>query len=385
MKRIYLDYAATTPVDPRVRAAMEPYFSEVFGNPSSIHSFGQQALAAVEDARKSVAALLGADAGEIVFTSGGTEADNTAILGACQALRRKGGHVVTAQFEHHAVLHTCRFLESRGYGVTYVPPGRDGIVSPDDVRRAMTPETVLVTVMHANNEIGTLQPLRAIGAAARQKGVLFHTDAVQTFGHLPVRVDEIQADLLSLSAHKLYGPKGAGALYIRKGTPLNPLMHGGGQEKNRRSSTHNVPGIVGLGKASELAAAAMEEERARLITLRNRMLDNLKRNLDGMRLNGHPDLRLPNNLNLSMDGVEGESLLMRLDLEGVAVSSGSACSSGSEEPSHVLLSIGLSKEQARGSVRITMGRFTTEEEADRAADVLIQTVRDLRSLSSGRK
>jgi cysteine desulfurase len=374
MKRIYLDYAATTPVDPRVRAAMEPYFSEVFGNPSSIHSFGQQALAAVEDARKSVAALLGADTREIVFTSGGTEADNTAILGACRALRPKGGRVVTTQFEHHAVLHTCRFLESQGYAVTYVPPGRDGIVSPDDIRKAMTSDTVLVTAMHANNEIGTLQPLREIGTAAREKGVLFHTDAVQTFGHLPVRVDEIQADLLSLSGHKLYGPKGVGALYIRGGTPLNPLMHGGGQEKNRRSSTHNVPGIAGLGK-----------ERVRLITLRNRLFDNLKRNLDGMLLNGHPDLRLPNNLNLSMDGVEGESLLMRLDLEGVAVSSGSACSSGSDEPSHVLLSIGLSKEQARGSVRITMGRFTTEEEVDRTADVLIQTVRDLRNLSSGRK
>jgi cysteine desulfurase len=385
MKRIYLDYAATTPVDPRVRAAMEPYFSEVFGNPSSIHSFGQQALAAVEDARKSVAALLGADTREIVFTSGGTEADNTAILGACRALRPKGGRVVTTQFEHHAVLHTCRFLESQGYAVTYVPPGRDGIVSPDDIRKAMTSDTVLVTAMHANNEIGTLQPLREIGTAAREKGVLFHTDAVQTFGHLPVRVDEIQADLLSLSGHKLYGPKGVGALYIRGGTPLNPLMHGGGQEKNRRSSTHNVPGIAGLGKASELAASEMEEERVRLITLRNRLFDNLKRNLDGMLLNGHPDLRLPNNLNLSMDGVEGESLLMRLDLEGVAVSSGSACSSGSDEPSHVLLSIGLSKEQARGSVRITMGRFTTEEEVDRTADVLIQTVRDLRNLSSGRK
>jgi cysteine desulfurase len=385
MNRIYLDYAATTPVDPRVRGAMEPYFSVIFGNPSSIHSFGQEALAAVEEARHHVASLLGADLREIVFTSGGTEADNAALLGACRALRDKGNHVVTTQFEHHAVLHTCRFLESLGFAVTTVPPDRDGIVHPDDIRKALTPKTVLVSVMHANNEIGTLQPLHDIGVMVKEKGILFHTDAVQTFGHLPVRVNELHVDFLSLSGHKLYGPKGVGALYVRKGTPFVPLMHGGGQEMNRRSSTHNVPGIVGLGKAAMLASAEMEKERVRIETLRNRLFDGLKRNIEGIQLNGHPVQRLPNNLNLSIKGVEGESLLVRLDLEGLAVSSGSACSSGSDEPSHVLLAIGLAKSMARGSVRITLGRFTTEDEISRAADMIVQIVRELRSLSPERE
>jgi cysteine desulfurase len=382
-KRVYLDYAATTPVDPRVRGAMEPYFSECFGNPSSIHSFGQEALAAVEEARRNVAVMLGADPREIVFTGSGTEADNAAILGACRALYGRGSHVVTTQIEHHAVLHTCRFLESQGFTVTAVPPGRDGIVDPEDIQKALTPETVLVSVMHANNEIGTVQPLGEIGDLVKERGILFHSDAVQTFGHLPVNVREMHVDFLALSGHKLYGPKGVGALYIKKGSPFTPLIHGGGQEMNRRSSTHNVPGIVGLGKAAALASAEMAGENARIEGLRNRLWDRLKADIAGIQMNGHPVKRLANNLNLSIPGVEGESLLVRLDLEGVAVSSGSACSSGSDEPSHVLLAIGLSRSLARGSVRITLGRFTTEGEIDRAAEILIQTVRDLRALSEG--
>jgi len=382
MNRIYLDHAATTPVDPRVRQAMEPYFEYTFGNPSSIHGFGQDALVAVENARKEVAKLLVADPQEIVFTSGGTESDNAAILSACRTFREKGNHIVTTAIEHHAVLHTCRFMKEQGFDVSVVPVSTEGIVDPDDIRKALTKKTILVSVMHANNEIGTIQPLREIGAIARTNSVCFHTDAVQTFGHIPVGADDLHLDFLSLSGHKLYGPKGIGALYIRKGTPFSPLIHGGGQEKNRRSSTHNVPGIVGLGKAAELARTEMTEENQRIKALRNRLHETIGRNTEGVRLNGHAVLRLANNLNLSIDRVDGESLLMRLDMEGIAVSSGSACGSASGEPSHVLLALGLSPEQARGSIRITLGRPTTEAEVDRIADVLKKTVGELRSLAS---
>ena len=378
MKRIYLDYAATTPVDPRVHEAMEPALGPLFGNPSSIHGFGQEALAAVENARETVALLLNASPEEVIFTSGGTESDNSAIWSACS----KGGHIVTSAVEHHAVLHACQFMQIEGLSLTVVPVDKDGIVDPDDVERALTPKTVLVSVMHANNEIGTIQPIAEIRKRVRDKEIPFHTDAVQTFGHMPVDVKALHVDFLSLSAHKLCGPKGSGALYIRKGMHFIPLIHGGGQERNRRSSTHNVPGIVGLGKAVELARAEMVAEQKRIRTLRDRLYERIRKDLDGIRLNGHPTERLANNLNVSVRGVEGESLIMRLDMEGVAVSSGSACSSGSDEPSHVLLAIGLSKAEAQGSVRITLGRFTTEEEIDAAADRFVRTVRDLRALSS---
>jgi cysteine desulfurase len=382
VNRIYLDYAATTPVDPRVHQAMEPYVEHLFGNPSSIHTFGQEALAAVENARKNVAALLHADPQEIVFTGSGTESDNTAIASACRTFHQKGGHIITTAIEHHAVLHSCLFMKEQGFDVTLIPVGPDGIVDPADIRKSVTKKTMLISVMHANNEIGTIQPIREIGEIAKSRGICFHTDAVQTFGHIPVRVDELHADFLCLSAHKLYGPKGVGALYIHKGTPFIPLIHGGGQEKNRRSSTHNVPGIVGLGKAAELAAVEMQEEHGKILSLRDRLFEKIKQTIDGISINGHPVNRLVNNLNLSIDGVEGESLLMRLDMEGIAMSSGSACSSGSGEPSHVLLALGRQKEKARGSIRITIGRFTTKDEVDRTADVLKQAVNALRSLSA---
>lgn len=379
---IYMDYAATTPVDPRVKEAMDPYFREKFGNPSSIHQFGQDALEAIENARIQVAKLIHAEPEEIVFTSGGTESDNTALFSAFYALRDKGNHIITTAIEHHAVLHCCAFLERLGAKVTYIRPDSDGIVHVEDIEKAITPQTILISVMHANNEIGTIQPIEAIGELAKKHGILFHTDAVQTAGHISVDVQKMQVDFLSLSAHKLYGPKGVGALYIRKGTPFVPFLHGGGQEKGRRSSTHNVPGIVGLGKAVEIAREEMEKEFLRIQRLRDRLLDALESRISGIRLNGHRTQRLPNNINISVEHVEGESLLMNLDLEGIAVSSGSACSSASQEPSHVLSAIGLSPDQARGAVRLTLGRFTTEAECDRVVDVMCEIVVRLRNLSS---
>jgi len=383
VKRVYLDFAATTPVDPRVREAMAPYLGPVFGNPSSIHQFGQEALAAVDEARGRVAALLNASPEEIVFTGGGTEANNAAVKGVCLASRDKGNRIVTTAVEHHAVLHPCEFMEAFGFECAVIPVGRDGLADPDDVKKALTPRTVMVSVMHANNEIGVIQPLAEIGRLARERGIAFHTDAVQTFGHLDTGVDSLGVDLLSLSGHKLYGPKGIGALYIRKGTPFVPLLHGGGQEAGRRSSTHNVPGIVGLGKAADLAGREMKAENERILDLRNRLYGRVRRDIDGVRLNGHPEKRLANNLNLSVEGVEGESLLVRMDIEGVAVSTGSACGSGSEKPSHVLTAIGLSPKEARGSIRLTLGRMTTQSDVDEAAAVLQKTVDALRSIASG--
>jgi len=379
---IYMDYAATTPVDPRVKDAMESYFTEKFGNPSSIHQFGQDALEAIENARIQVAQLIHAEPEEIVFTSGGTESDNTALFSAFYALRDKGNHIITTAIEHHAVLHCCVFLEKLGAKVTYVRPDKDGIVRVEDIEKAVTPQTILISVMHANNEIGTIQPVEAIGQMAKKYGILFHTDAVQTVGHIPVDVQKMQVDFLSLSGHKLYGPKGVGALYIRKGVPFVPFLHGGGQERGRRSSTHNVPGIVGLGKAVEIAREEMEIESRRIQNLRDRLLSQLEAQIPGIQCNGHRTQRLPNNINISVDHVEGESLLMNLDLEGIAVSSGSACSSASQEPSHVLTAIGLSPEQARGAVRLTLGRFTTEAECDRVVEVFCEIVTRLRNLSS---
>ena len=381
MKRIYLDYAATTPTDPEVVKAMLPHFTEGFGNPSSIHSYGQEAKGAIVEARAKVADLIGAQDEEIVFTSGGTEADNFALKGIAYANESKGNHIITSPIEHHAILETARFLERRGFKVSYLPVDKYGLISPDDVRRAITDKTILISVMHANNEMGTIEPISEIGKIAREAGVYFHTDAVQTVGHIPVDVNKLGADLLSMSAHKLYGPKGIGALYIRKGTKLTPLMHGGEQERRRRASTENVPGIVGFGKAAELARQEMSKEMERLTNLRDRLVKGLLEKIDHIHLNGHPQNRLPNNVNVSVDFVEGESILLNLDLEGIGASTGSACSSSSLEPSYVLLAMGLSHEQAHGSLRFTSGKWTTEDDIERVLEALPRVAAKLRAMS----
>lgn len=382
MRRIYLDNAATTPTDPRVIEAMRPYWSEMFGNPSSIHRYGQEALNAVEENRSRIAESLGGKTSEIVFTSGGTEADNAAIKGVAFALKEKGNHIITSCIEHHAVLHSCDFLASQGFSITALPVDGCGIVDPSDVKRAVTGKTILISIMHANNEIGSIQPVKEIGLIARERSIPFHTDAVQSYGHIPIDVNEMNIDLLSLSGHKFNGPKGIGVLYVREGTRLIPLLDGGAQENGRRSSTHNVPGIAGLGKASEIAFDEMEEVRTRTENLRSRLWEGLRERCGYIHLNGHPVLRLPNNLNVSIENVEGEALLMNLDMEGIAASSGSACSSGSAEPSHVLTALGLSPELCRGSLRLSLGKSTTEEDIDRTIDVLCRSVAHLRSLSA---
>jgi len=381
MRSIYLDYAATTPTHPEVVKTMLPYFTDAFGNPSSIYSYGQEAKGAIEEARGKVAALIGAGSDEVVFTSGGTEADNFAIKGVAYANELKGNHIITSSIEHHAVIETCKFLERRGFRVTYLPVDEYGLVEPDDVKRAITDKTILISVMHANNEVGTIEPIAEIGKIAREAGIYFHSDAVQTVGHIPVDVNELGADLLSMSAHKLYGPKGTGALYIRKGTKLIPFMHGGEQERRRRASTENVPGIVGFGRAVELAQQEMTEEAKRLAYLRDQLIKGLLEQIDRTRLNGHPIKRLPNNVNVSVDFVEGESMLLNLDLEGICASTGSACSSSSLEPSHVLLALGLSHEQAHGSLRFSLGKWTGEEEIGQVLDVLPRIIARLRAMS----
>ena len=381
MKPIYMDYAATTPMDPGVLKAMEPYWSDKFGNPSSIHSYGQEAKEAIEDARENIASLLGANPSEIVFTSGGTESDNMAIKSIGFALREKGNHIITTEIEHHAILHACKFMASQNFDVTTLPVGKDGLVNISDIERAITEKTILISIQHANNEIGTIQPISEISTLAKQRSILFHTDAVQTCGHLKIDVEKMGIDLLALSAHKFNGPKGVGALFIRKGTPFIPFMDGGSQELGRRGSTHNVTGIVGLGKAAEIAREKMDEEHERISNMRNRLLNHILENAKAVTLNGHPEKRLPNNINLSIANVEGEALLMNLDLEGIAASSGSACSAGSSDPSHVLKALGMPPELMRGSLRLTLGRFTTEEEVDRVAEVMIRVVHHLLSLS----
>jgi cysteine desulfurase len=381
MTRIYLDYAATTPVHPNVFKAMFPYFTEAFGNPSSIYSYGQEAKRAIEEARNKVAGLIGARDEEIVFTSGGTEADNYALQGVVFANEGKVNHIITTSIEHPAVMETCKFLEKRGFNVTYLPVDSFGLVDPDDVRKAITSKNTLISVMHANNEVGTIEPITEIAKIAREDGIYFHTDAVQTAGHIPVDVNELGVDLLSMSAHKLYGPKGVGALFIRKGTKITPFMHGGGQEKRRRSGTENVPGIVGFGKAAELARQDMGREAGRLTLLRDKLIKGIFKHIDHIYLNGHPVKRLPNNVNISFDFVEGESMCLNLDLEGICASTGSACGSSSLEPSHVLLALGLRHEQAHGSLRFTLGKWTTEEEINRVLEVLPGIVAKLRAMS----
>lgn len=381
---IYLDYAATTPLDPRVHQAMMPYLTEKFGNPNSIHAFGREAKKAVDEARETIAALLNCRPSEIVFTSGGTESDNLALRGVASAYRQKGNHIVTTAIEHHAVLHTCRALQDEGFEVTYLPVDEHGLVVPEQVVEALTDRTILVSIMHANNEIGTIEPLAEIVQAIKEKrpDVLVHTDAVQTVGHIPVDVEALGVDLLSFAAHKFYGPKGVGGLFVRRGVKLVPQLTGGGQERNRRSGTENVAGIVGMAKALELAIAEMPAEIPRLKTLRDELINGVLTQIPGSRLNGHPTQRLPHNANFSFLGVEGEALLLQLDLHGIAASSGSACSSGSLEPSHVLLALGLSHEWALGSLRLTLGRFTTRQHIERVLWVLPPIVEKLRALAS---
>jgi cysteine desulfurase len=368
-------------MDPEVLKTMLPFLSDAFGNPSSIHSFGQETRAVVEEARDKIAALIGARSEEIVFTGGGTEADNFAIKGVAFANEGKGDHIITTSIEHHAVMESCKFLERRGFRITYLPVGIDGLVNPQDVKKAITDRTILISVMHANNEVGTIEPLAEIGKIAREEGIYFHTDAVQTVGHIPVNVDELGTDLLAMSAHKLNGPKGVGALYIRKSTKLLPFIHGGEQERRRRAGTENVPAIVGFGKAMEIAQREMDSVAKHLVHLRSKLIEGMTERIDHIHLNGHPAQRLPNNVNVSIEFVEGESMLLNLDLEGIAASTGSACSSSSLEPSYVLLAMGFPQELAHGSLRFSLGRETTEEDIDRVLEVLPGIIARLRAMS----
>ena len=381
MRRIYLDYAATTPTHPLVLKAMLPWFTDGFGNPSSIHSFGQEAKGAIEEAREKVAQLIGAKSNEIVFTGSGTEADNFAIKGVAYAKEHEGKHIITTAIEHHAVIETCKFLEKRGFKVTYLSVDRDGLVDLGEIKKAITDETILISVMHANNEIGTIEPIQEIARITKDREICFHTDAVQTVGHLPVDVDELKVDLVSISAHKFCGPKGVGALYIRKGTRIVPFMHGGEQEHGRRASTQNVPGIVGFGKACQLAQQEMGQEKERLETLRDKLINGILNRIDHVHLNGHPTQRLPNNVNISLEFVEGESILLNLDLVGIAASTGSACSSSVLEASHVLLALGLPHESAHSSLRLSLGQETTEKDVDYVLEKLPQIVNKLRAMS----
>ncbi|HNW39183.1 MAG TPA: cysteine desulfurase NifS [Candidatus Omnitrophota bacterium] len=381
MKKVYLDYAATTPTDPEVIRAMEPYFFEKFGNASSLHAYGQEAKGALEDSRQTLADFIGAKPEEIVFTSGGTESDNYALLGAAYALEKKGNHIITSAIEHHAISQPAEFLEKKGFKITYLGVDKDGLVSPDDLKKAITDKTILISIMQANNEIGTLQPIAQLGRLAGDKGILFHTDAVQTMGHIPINVDELNVDLLSLSGHKFYAPKGVGALYVRKGTRLETFMRGGDQEKGRRASTHNTTGIVGLAKAVELCRSKMQDEIKFQSALRDRLIKEIPARIPEVRLNGHPTQRLPNNVNFSIRYIEGESMLLSLDMLGIACSTGSACTSSSLEPSHVLLAIGLDHATAHGSLRITLGRWTKETDIDYLLEKLPPVVKKLRAMS----
>jgi len=385
---IYLDHAGTTPVDPRVLEAMLPYFTQLYGNPASIHTVGQEARHALDEARDRVARVLNCRNREVVFTSGGTESDNAAIHGAASALLETGNHIITSSVEHHAVLHTCQYLEGVGYEVTYLPVDCYGMVQPEAVYNAITGRTTVVSVMYANNEIGTINPIPQIAQAVRRRAeelertIVVHTDAVQAAGFLDLDVRKLGVDMLSLSAHKFHGPKGTGVLYVRRGTPFLPLILGGGQERERRSGTENVPGIVGLSLALEMADASREEVSQRCSALRDRIIDHISQAIPGSHLNGHPTQRLPNNVNFSFEGVEGEPILLGLDMAGIAASSGSACSSGSLEPSHVLLALGQSAELARGSLRITLGKDNTEEEVEYLLQVLVDLVPQLRQMPS---
>jgi cysteine desulfurase len=376
-----MDHSATSPVNPEVLEAMLPYFTESFGNASTLYALGREARTAMENGRKQVASLIGAKPEEVYFTSGGTESDNIAIKGTASKLKNKGNHIITSDIEHPAVEETCKYLEKNGYQVTYLPVGEEGIVKVSDVEAAITPETILITVMHANNEIGTIQPIKEIGALAREKGIYFHTDAVQSVGKIPVNVGDMNVDMLSISAHKLYGPKGIGALYIRKGVRIDPLLHGGGHERGMRPGTENIPGIVGLGKACQIAEDNLEKNMEYVSSLRDRLIQGVLGNIEQSYLNGHPTKRLPNNANFRFTGIEGESLVLQLDAKEINASTGSACSSKKLEPSHVLMAIGLKEVDAHGSLRISLGTENTPQDIDYTIDAINEVVERLRSMS----
>lgn len=388
MRRIYMDHAATTPVRKEVLKAMAPYFSEKFGNASSLHSFGIEAAEALQRARETIAKAIGAGPDEIVFTSGGTEANNLAIKGFAMANREKGNHIITSSIEHVTVLNACKWLEEKGFKVTYLPVDKDGLVSVADVRGAITEKTILISIMHANNEIGTIQPIEDIGRVAREKGIAFHTDAVQTFGKIPVNVNDLKVDLLSVSSHKLYGPKGVGALFVRKGVVLEPILHGGPHEGGRRAGTENVAGIVGFAAAAALSLKDMKREGKRLAKLRDKIIKTILKageddeRMRGVRLNGHPTRRLPDNVNFSFEGAEGEAIVLKLNDKGIAASTGSACSSHDLKPSHVLLALGIGAVMAHGSLRITLGRDNSEKDVNYLIRVLPDIIYSLREMSA---
>ncbi len=395
-KKVYLDYAATTPADPRVIRAMLPYFSEKFGNTMSLHNFGQEAKSALEESREIVAGLIGAKANEIIFTGSATESNNLALKGIAFAAeastrqkkrfisspnKKRGNHIIISRIEHPCIVESAKWLESQGFEITRLKVDKYGFVNPEDVRRAIKKGTILVSVIHASNEIGTIQPIAKIGKICKESGVYFHTDAVQSFGKIPIDVDKMNIDLLSASSHKMYGPKGAACLYVREGTKIEPILHGGGQEQGFRSSTVNVPAIIGFAKAVEIAGKEMKKEAERLTRLRDKLIQGVFKKIPGSHLNGHPKKRLPNNINFWFESVEGESIIIQLDLLGIAASTGSACSSAKLEPSHVLMAIGLEHEQAHGSLRLTLGRWTTEKEINYVLKVLPQIIKKLRRIS----
>lgn len=380
-KMIYLDNAATTRTAPEVVEAMLPYFSEYYGNASTVYEFGQKSKEAISKARETIAKAIGAKENEIYFTGGGSESDNWALKATAEAYKSKGRHIITSKIEHHAILHTCEWLEQNGFEVTYLDVDEFGVVKLEELKKAIRPDTILISIMFANNEIGTIEPVAEIGKIAKEHGILFHTDAVQAFGQVPIQVDELNIDMLSASAHKLNGPKGIGFLYIRKGVKIRSFLHGGAQERKRRAGTENVPGIVGFGKAVELALASMEERAARERELRDYLMERVLKEIPFTRVNGDRTNRLPNNVNLCFQFVEGESLLIMLDMKGICGSSGSACTSGSLDPSHVLLAIGLPHEIAHGSLRLTLGSDTTREDMDTVVEAIKEIVTQLREMS----
>ncbi|MCI5955230.1 MAG: cysteine desulfurase NifS [Lachnospiraceae bacterium] len=378
---IYLDNAATTKTAPEVVEAMLPYFTENYGNPSTIYSLGSASKKAVNQARRTIAEAIGAKQEEIYFTAGGSESDNWALKCTAEAYASKGKHIITTKIEHHAILHTCEYLEKQGFEVTYLGVDKDGLIDLEELKNAIRPDTILISVMFANNEIGTIEPIAEIGAIAKEHGILFHTDAVQAFGQVPINVDELNVDMLSASGHKLNGPKGIGFLYIRSGLKLRSFIHGGAQERNRRAGTENVPGIVGLEVATKRALRIMEEKTAKEVELRDYLIERIEKEIPYCRLNGHRTKRLPGNVNFSFLYIEGESVLIMLDMKGICASSGSACTSGSLDPSHVLLSIGLKHEEAHGSLRMTLSEENTKEELDFVVDNLKEIVQKLRNMS----
>lgn len=380
-RKVYLDHAATTPLDPRVYKKMKPYFTDIFGNPSSIYEDAQIARNELDEARETVAKILGCTPEEIIFTSGGTESDNMAIFGVARANKNKGKHIITSNFEHHAVLHPCEELEKEGFEVTYVPVEKNGIIDPQKVKDAVREDTILVTIIYANNEIGTIQPIAKIGRMCKKKGIPFHTDACQAAGALDLNVDKLHLDLMTINGSKMYGPKGVGVLYVRKGTPIKPLLFGGEQENRRRPGTENVAGIIGLAEALKLGQKEKDKENKRLIRLRDYLIKGIKDRIPKVLLNGDAELRLPNNVNVSIIDIEGEALLLRMDMQGIEASSGSACTSGSLDPSHVILALGHPYEIAHGSLRFTLGKSTKKADIDYVLDVLPGIVKELRAIS----